>query len=202
VGQEQIIPVSAAKGEKIDRLVTAIIKADPALLHGLGEIMPRYRHTLARQWILSAAGSAGVIGLTPLPLVDLIPLTVLQGALVLNLAGIYGYRITLARAKELVMTFGAGIAARTLFEQLSKLGGVPGWILAAAIAASTTAAIGFAAEKWFEKGEKVTAAKISELAKQFTDNIVARLASLGRKKPAKEKLEGAITAALDETTER
>jgi GTPase len=198
VGEEQIIPVSAARGEKIDRLAAAIVKTDAGVLHSLGEIMPKYRHMLARQWILSAAGSAGVIGLTPLPLVDLIPLTALQGALVLNLAGIYGYKITLSRAKELVMTFGAGIAARTLFEQLSKLGGVPGWILAAAIAASTTAAIGFAAEKWFEKGEKATAAKISELARKLSGEIIPRLKSIGKKRPGKKKIEGAITEILDE----
>jgi GTPase len=201
IAVEQMIPVSAKGGEKIDRLVAAIVKTDSRILHSLGEIMPKYRHMLARQWILSAAGSAGVIGLTPLPLVDLIPLTALQGALVLNLAGIYGYKITLARAKELVLTFGAGIAARTLFEQLSKLGGVPGWVLAAAIAASTTAAIGFAAEKWFEKGERASAAKISDLSRKFTGAIASRLRSLGKKKPGRKTVEGAITEILEEIEE-
>ncbi len=198
VNEEQILTVSAAKGENIGSLVTAIVKADSRVLHSMGRLMPHYRHMLARRWILSAAGSAGVIGLTPIPFFDLIPLTALQGALVLNIAAIYGYTISFSRAKELIITFGAGIAARTLFEQLSKLGGLPGWVLAAAIASSTTAAIGFTAEKWFETGEKVSSGKVSQMAKKITDEIIPRLTSFGKKKPVNEKLESAITRALEE----
>ncbi|MDQ7823018.1 MAG: GTP-binding protein [Candidatus Eremiobacteraeota bacterium] len=196
--EEQICAVSAAKGENMGSLVSAIVKADSRVLHSMGRVMPQYRHMLAQRWILGASSSAGVIGLTPIPFVDLIPLTALQCAMVLNVASIYGYKITFARAKELIATFGAGIAARTLFEQLSKLGGIPGWILAAAIASATTAAIGFTAEKWFEKGEKVSAATFSRMAKKLTDEIIPRLTSLGKKKPDKEKLEKAITRALEE----
>ncbi|MGV8121298.1 MAG: GTP-binding protein [Candidatus Xenobiia bacterium LiM19] len=201
VGEEQILTVSAAKGDNIGQLVTAIVKADSRVLHSMGSLMPRYRHMLARRWILSASGSAGVIGLTPIPFFDIIPLTALQAFLVLNIAAVYGYTLNLARAKELIVTFGAGIAARTLFEQLSKLGGFPGWVLAAAIASSTTAAIGYAAEKWFETGEKVSSEKVSQMAKKITDEIIPRLTSLGKKKPGKEKLEGAITGALEENPE-
>jgi len=201
ISEEQILTVSAMKGENIGSLVNAVVKADSRVLHSMGRLMPQYRQTLARRWIMSAAGSAGVIGLTPIPLVDLIPLTALQGALVLNIAAIYGYNINLSRAKELIATFGAGIAARTIFEQLSKLGGIPGWVLAAAIASATTAAIGFAAEKWFETGERVSSEKISELAGKITGEIIPKLTSLGKKKPAKEKLEGAITKALEEEKE-
>jgi len=58
--------------------------------------------------------------------------------------------------------------------------------------------MGFTAEKWFETGEKVSSEKVSQLAKEITGNIIPRLLSLGKKRPAKEKLEGAITRVLEE----
>ena len=61
--------------------------------------------------------------------------------MILSIARIYGFRITLRRAKELIAAFGLGFAARYAFHQLSKLGGVPGWVLGASIAAATTVAM-------------------------------------------------------------
>ena len=66
------------------------------------------------------------MALAPLPFLDVLPLLALQSSLVLGIARIYKYRITPARARELLATFGLGFAGRTLFQQLSKLGGPPG----------------------------------------------------------------------------
>jgi uncharacterized protein (DUF697 family) len=59
---------------------------------------------------------------TPLAFLDFIPLMVIQGAMVLSIARIYNYRITLARVKEIIASFGEGILGRTLLHEISKLG--------------------------------------------------------------------------------
>ncbi|HUU85924.1 MAG TPA: GTPase, partial [Phycisphaerae bacterium] len=152
----QVIETVATKGTNVGRVILAIAKFEPALLAAIGAAMPEYRARLAWQRIVPAAGGAGVVGLTPLPIVDLVPLLGIQSGLVLSVARIYGFKITLGRAKELIAIFGIGLIARTIFQQLSKFGGVPGWILSAAVASATTVAIGYAAMAWFAQGERPT----------------------------------------------
>jgi uncharacterized protein (DUF697 family) len=137
------------------------------------------------------------VALTPLPFLDVIPLLALQSSLVIGIARIYRYEITAARARELAMTFGVGFASRTLFQQLSKLGGPPGWALAAAIAASTTAVMGYAAAAWFETGERITSDRLKAMQKRLSKRITEALKSLGGKRPSKETLEAEVGAALE-----
>jgi small GTP-binding protein len=193
----QVIPCAAKDGQNLERVLAALVRAEPRLAVALGAALPAYRRTLAQTATRRAAAAAGAVALAPLPLVDVIPLLALQSSLVLAIARIYKYRITPGRARELLATFGLGFAGRTLFQQLSKLGGPPGWALAAAIAASTTAAMGYAAMLWFEKGERMTRDRLRATAAQFRETILSRLRGLGRRKPAKVELEAEIGRALD-----
>ena len=67
-----------------------------------GQGLPAYRWRLAWRSITGAATTAGLIALTPLPFMDFIPLVAIQASLVLGIARIYNYKITLKRARELV----------------------------------------------------------------------------------------------------
>lgn len=197
IAQESVIPISALRGRNVERLLLAVLKAQPGLLHRMGEVLPGYRHHLALHWIMKAAGTAGTIAFLPLPFVDLIPLAALQGAMVLNVAGIYGYRLTVKRTGELISTFGAGLAGRYLFSQLSKFGGIPGWALSAAIASAMTFAMGLAAERWFATGERMTAETVAALARRAAVLLGRTLAVLGRRRPGGRKLREAMTQALE-----
>ena len=192
----QVIDTVATKGTNVDRMILAIAKFEPALLAAIAEALPEYRARLAWQRIVPAAGLAGVVGLMPLPLLDLVPLLTIQSGLVLTLARVYGYRITPGRAKELIATFGVGLIARTVFQQLSKLGGVPGWVLSAAVAAATTVAIGYAAMAWFAYGEKPTREGLQKIIADVTNLLKDRLMSLGEEKPDRGTLRESITRAL------
>jgi len=186
----------ATKGTNVGRLILAIAKFEPRLLSVIAEAMPEYRARLAWQRIVTAAGGAGVVGLMPLPFVDLVPLLGIQGGLVLSIARIYGTKITLERARELIATFGIGLVARTIFQELSKLGGVPGWILSAAIAAATTVAIGYAATLWFAHNEKPTQKALQETVANVTRHLQDQLKGLG-KRPERGTLRERITQALN-----
>jgi len=116
---------------------------------------------------------------------------------VLSVARIYGYQITLGRARELIATLGVGLIARTVFQQLSKLGGVPGWIVSASIAAATTVAIGYAAMVWFAYGERPTREALQSITVDVTTYLKNQLMGLGEKRPDRGTVRERITGSLD-----
>lgn len=195
---EQVIPIIARTGQNLDDVLVAIAMTEPAMVAALGQALPQYRWQLAWRSIVSAASASAVVALTPLPMVDFLPLTALQGVMVLGIARIYNYEITPLRARELIATFGLGFLGRTLFRQLSKFGGVPGWLLSSAIAAATTIAMGYAASVWFESGEKVSADELKKITSTLTNTLLARLKTVGKRKPSKETLQQEIEQALNE----
>ena len=192
----QVIGTVAEKGENVGRVVLAITKFEPGLLAAIAEAMPEYRARLAWQRIVPAASAAAVVGLVPLPFMDLIPLLAIQSGLILSIARIYGFRLSLRRAKELIATFGLGFAARYAFQQLSKLGGVPGWILSASVAAAATTAMGYAAMNWFAYGERPTQAALNKSVRAIAGYLRDQLRGSGEKKPDRKGLRRRIGAAL------
>lgn len=196
---EQIIPVTAKDGAHLDQVLLALAKTEPAIVAALGRALPAFRWRLAWAAITTAASTSAAIALAPLPIIDMIPLLVVQSSLVLGIGRIYNYEITPQRARELAVTFGLGFLGRTLFQELSKLGGPPGWLLSAAIAASTTVVMGYAAALWFEKGEKPTSDSMKQLTKTLTDTLIDSLRNFGKKQPDKKLLEDRIAATLTES---
>lgn len=201
VEREQIIPISARDGRNLNQVLMAIVVAEPQLIAALGRALPEYRSTLAWRSITSAASISAVIALTPLPVIDFAPLVVTQSIMVLGIARIYQYDINLTRARELIATFGMGLLGRTLFMEISKLGGVPGWLLSSAIAASTTVVMGLAAINWFEKGEKMSAETLNQLTRKVTGQMLESLKSLGKRRPSKDTLQQQVQEALKNVDE-
>ena len=199
IEKEKLIPISAKRGVNITKVLMGIVVADPELLIPLAQAMPQYRWNLTWRVIVTSSTISGVIALMPLPLIDFIPLIVNQSTMVLSIARIHNYKITLKRARELVATFGIGLLARSLFQQISKLGGVPGWLLSSAIAASTTVAMGYAASVWFEKGQRISQKRFNELTKDLTKDLIAQLKQIFTRKPSKERLKQALEESLENT---
>jgi len=196
---EQIIPIVAKDGKNLSRILLAIVAAEPEMAAALGQAMPEYRWQLAWKSIAGAASVSAAIALAPLPVIDFIPLLVIQSVMVLGVARVYNVQTTPKVATELVGTFGLGLLARTLFRELSRLGGIPGWILGAAIAAATTMAMGYASILWFEKGQKMSPAALKQLTQEFTKYMLEILKGFGKRKPSKEELYARITNSLEES---
>lgn len=194
----QLIPVSARRGQGIDRLLVAVAKSEPAIVAALGVALPAYRGKLAQAVVARAASTAGAIALTPLPFADFLPLVLVQSAMVMSIARIYAYRITLSRARELVATFGVGLLARSLFYELTKFGGPPGWLVAAAVAGGTTAAMGRGATAWFERGEKLSGETLQRMSRATTEGLIGRLSQRGQRAPSRSVLQGDVQQALAE----
>ena len=198
VEKEQIIPVSALKGSGISDITMAIIAADPAMTLALANAMPMYRNKIAWRTITTSASLSAAIALSPLPVIDFVPLIANQVGMVITIARIYQYKITPARARELVGTFGLGMLGRTLFQQLSKFASVPGWLLSSAIATSMTVVMGYAAIEWFEKGERVTAERFNQLSKELSQSMLERFKQVFKKKPSKKKLKETVIELVSE----
>jgi len=147
---------------------------------------------------MRAASTAAVIAITPLPIIDFIPLVAVQSAMVIGLARIYAYRITLARARELIAAFGLGYLGRTLFYELAKFGGPPGWLVAAAVASGTTVAIGYGAAAWFERRQRLSPSALGEVSRAVSQALIERLRGLGRRRPKGLTLRERVSQALDE----
>lgn len=198
IGVEQIIPLSAKKGEGLVSILLAIAKSEPRIVAALGKALPAYRWDLAQTAIGRAASTAAAIAITPLPFIDFIPLLGVQAALVLGIARIYGKKITLQRARELIVTFGAGMLGRTLFYELSKLGGPPGWILSAAVAAGTTVAVGYGAMVWFERGVKISRDELKRISGAVGETLIERLKTMGQRRPSRKSLQDRVSIVLED----
>ncbi len=197
--EEQVIPVAALDGKNLERVLVAIAAIEPEIVAALGQAMPVYRWRLAWRSIVSSASISAAIALAPLPVMDFIPLVATQSVMVLGIARIYNYTITPKRAMELVATFGLGFLGRTIFQELSKLGGLPGWLLSAAIASSTTVVMGYAAARWFESGQRLSSQALNTLTREVTMTLLNSLKGLGKRRPSHEKLQQEIEATLQDS---
>ena len=198
IAREQVIAISAKDGDNVERVVMAIVKAEPALTIALGQALPQYRWQLAWRAIITSASSSAAVALTPIPFTDFLPLLGIQTTLVLAIARIYNYKLNWKRARELVAALGAGYAGRTLFYELSKFGGPPAWVLSAAVAGGTTVALGYATVLWFEKGETLSAEARNRILKTITTRLTENLKNIGRRKPKKDALSEQIRQALED----
>ena len=196
LGRGQILPVSARSGENIPDLMKMIATTEPQIIAALGQALPQFRWQLAWRSIVSAASVSAAIALTPLPIVDFLPLIVTQSLMVLGIARIYNYKITMKRAKELVISFGLGFLGRSIFYELSKFTGLPGWLLSSSIAVSMTVVMGYAAVIWFERGERLSNESIQQLSREFTKVFMYNLKEILKRKPGKQGMKEAIEEML------
>ena len=197
---DQIVPIVAKDGKNLGKVLLAIAATEPEMVAALGGALPEYRWQLAWQTIVRSASISAAIALVPIPIIDFVPLIVTQTVMLVSIARIYSYKITPRRAAELVATFGLGFLGRTIFQELSKLGGLPGWLLSAAIASSTTVVMGYAAVRWFEKGEKLSAETLKKLTHGMTSTMLETLKSLGKHQPDPKMLRQRITESLESSS--
>lgn len=195
---KRLVALSAEEGTGLDRLLMEVATLEPRLLGQLGHLLPAYRKNLSWQAVRRAAVASTIIALTPIPFMDIIPLTAVQTSLVLTLARIYDQPLNYKRGRELLTGLGAGVLARTAFAELSKLGGVPGWALSASIAAGTTLSIGALVIEWFETGTKPKKGEMGRIATRYGQRVRETLKDMGRKKPTKESLTQALDGLLEQ----
>lgn len=193
---EQVLPLSARDGRGVEKVLLALARSEPGIVAALADALPEYRWRLAQAVVGRAASTAAAIAVTPWPFLSFFPLITVQSAMVLGIARIYSYHISLARVRELLATFGLGLLGRAVFYEVAKLGGPPGWLVASGVAAGTTVAMGYAAAVWFERGERLSSQNVARITRTVGLSIVERLRSFGRRPPARVTLRQQVHDAL------
>jgi len=202
VPSDSLVALSAKTGSGVEKILISVARLEPEIVAALGAALPEYRGKLSQVVIARAASTAAVVAMTPLPFLDFIPLVAVQTTMVMSIARIYDYKITLARARELLVTFGLGFLGRTLFHEVSKLGGPPGWLLAAGVAAGTTASMGHAASVWFERGEKLQLDAVRRISRTLSEELIGRLQDFGKRGRRARDIRQQVTEALDDLSQR
>lgn len=152
--------VSAETGEGVEALSVEIFRILEE--HGGGLLWAknaRHRDAMVKAHIGWAAASAFGIGVIPIPLADIVPLTAIQCRMWMRIARIYGYDITEETAKGLIVSIAAGTAGRSIFRQAMKAVGaltgagvVATSVAAGGIAAAMTYALGVSAQEHYKSG--------------------------------------------------
>jgi small GTP-binding protein len=161
-----VIAISAKKGTNVAHdLIPAIIDAHPRMAVTVGRALPRFRKLAARRTIRDSSMMAAVVGAEPIPGVDIPLLIAVQVRMLLRLAMIYGEDMSAARARELMGAIAGGIAIRYGAQELAKIIPGPGWLIAGAVAATGTAALGNATIAFLE--QQLSPAQLRNLYKRI-----------------------------------
>lgn len=164
----KVIPISSKTGENIDKLRSAILdilklKKKDILFAKL----VKEKSQIANKWILSAATSAGAVGVAPIPGSDIVPITGIQVGLMVKLATLYEKPLTKGKAKELALAAVTGNIGKSIFRQAVKLIPGAGSIAGAGIAGSLTMALGYSMKYAYENNIEINAELIKTLSKSF-----------------------------------
>ena len=98
-------------------------------------------------------------------------------------------------------SLGMGFAGRTIFQELVKLGGPPGWAVSATVGTATTITIGYCAINWFAKGIAPTTAGFKAMGSVVQKRLFKMNLFKSSKKPSSQQLKNDIDIPLKHLTE-
>jgi len=167
-----IIPVSARTGENVaGELIPAMIEASPDAALVIGRELPAFRRASAQRIIRNATLASLVVGLEPIPLIDIPILLGTQIRLVLRLGALYGEEMdstnAMKHARELLITIAGGAGMRILAEQAAKAVPIGGDFVAGAIAGAATYSIGQVALEYYDGGKRISPSRLRDLYSTF-----------------------------------
>ncbi len=170
------IPISAQTGLGLaDRLMPALLEAQPALHVALARAMPAQRRRLVERIIRSTAFTNALIALQPVPGLDVPLLAASQTRMVLRIAAAYGQRMDASHAGEFIASVAGTLLVRFGGAELAKLVPVLGWLVSASVVAAGTWALGMAAVRYFEAPPDLTLPDVKTLYRQLRRQAWPRL---------------------------
>lgn len=163
-----VVPISAKKGTNVATLLLPrIVELRPALAVALGRELPFYRRRMARSVIRNASVLNLLIGMEPIPFLDIPLLLASQMRMTLRIATIYGQSLGPERARELITTIGGGVLLRYATQQALKFLPGPGWVISGSIAAVGTWAMGQVAVAFFESSGRLSGGQMRALYRKL-----------------------------------
>jgi uncharacterized protein (DUF697 family) len=146
-----VIPISAKKGTNVyERLLPKIVSLCPDLVVPLGQQLPAFREQAAREVVHSTVLTCAMLGLEPVPLLDVPFQVALEVRMVWHLSSLYGHTASQIYRRDIVVTVAIALSVRYAAQQLVKLVPLLGWALSGLISALGAWLIGLAAIRYFD----------------------------------------------------
>ncbi|MCH4825997.1 MAG: 50S ribosome-binding GTPase [Planococcus sp. (in: firmicutes)] len=147
----KVIPISSKTEENLDILKKEIL----FLLEKKGKDLLfaksiKEKSAAANRWIIGAGISAGVIGASPIPGSDVLPLTTLQAGLIIKLSNLYDKPLTKKAAKDMIVVTATKTIGHTIYRQALKFIPGAGSIIGGTVASSMTLALGYGVKYSYE----------------------------------------------------
>ena len=163
-----VVPISSRTGENIGMLQNKLLdilekkSKDILMASNMSD-----KSSIANRWIVAAGASSAVIGASPIPGSDFIPLTGIQVGLMVKLSTLYDKPISKDSAKELIIATIIGNIGKTIFRQVTKFVPGVGSVVGASIAGATTVSLGYAVKYAHEHDLELNADVLKSLYDMF-----------------------------------
>lgn len=157
-------------------LVERMLSLRPRLAIPLAQESPACRAFIARRVIRTGAWMSGLLGLEPIPILDLPLHVAVQWKVALQLAAIYGRPGLDVRSREMMSTLLVSASVRYVAQQLIKLIPVIGWLLSGLLSGVSTWLLGSALARYYEE-ERLLATPDLGLS-DLKERIAPRLAAV------------------------
>lgn len=160
----KVIPISSKTEENLETLKREIL----FLLEKKGKDLlfaksMKEKSSAATRWIIGAGVSAGVIGASPIPGSDVLPLTTLQVGLIIKLSNLYDKPLTKKAAKDMIVITATQTIGHTIYRQALKFIPGAGSIIGGTVASSMTLALGYGVKYAYENNIAIDYDMIGDL---------------------------------------
>ena len=160
----KVIPISSKTEENLETLKKEIL----FLLEKKGKDLlfaksMKAKSSAATRWIIGAGVSAGVIGASPIPGSDVLPLTTLQAGLIIKLSNLYDKPLTKKAAKDMIVVTATQTIGHTIYRQALKFIPGAGSIIGGTVASSMTLALGYGVKYAYENNIAIDYDMIGDL---------------------------------------
>lgn len=160
-----VIPLSAETGANVeDGLLPAMLDAVPRLAVPLGREIMSLRRVAARRVIRQAAILSGLMGVQPVPMLDIPLQAVVQVGVVMRVGAAYGYTPTGGMNREVMGTVISTLGLRFLVLALVKFIPFVGSLVSGVLCGVMTYFLGEAAIRYYEAGATVPLREFLRLA--------------------------------------
>ncbi len=121
------------------------------------------KSSAATRWIIGAGVSAGIIGASPIPGSDVLPLTTLQAGLIIKLSNLYDKPLTKKAAKDMIVVTATQTIGHTIYRQALKFIPGAGSVIGGTVASSMTLALGYGVKYAYENNMDIDYDMIGDL---------------------------------------
>lgn len=164
----KVIPISSKTGENLEDLKREIL----VILEKKGKDLlfaksMKEKSAAATRWIVGAGVSAGIIGASPIPGSDVVPLTSLQVGLIIKLSKLYDKPLSKKAAKDMIVITATQTVGHTIYRQALKFIPGAGSVIGGTVATAMTVALGYGVKYAYENNIAIDYDMIGDLFEKY-----------------------------------